>query len=89
MAIHKTKNTEYGVNANYWNIGAIQEDIRNGGVEVTLYGYTDKAASNAKMQPLSAAKITVVGADYTPEMKRPELYAYIKRMPEFADGTDV
>lgn len=89
MAIKKVRNTDYGVDASYWSIGAIQEDIRNGGIKCTLYGYVDKAAAVAKKQPLSAADIEVVGAAYTPEMKRAELYAYIKTMPEFADGVDV
>jgi hypothetical protein len=36
MALIKEIDTDYGIPANYWNIGAVQEDFKGKGTEVTL-----------------------------------------------------
>ena len=39
MALIKSVDTDYGIPALYWNIGAVQEDFKSKGTEVTFYGY--------------------------------------------------
>ena len=89
MAISISVNTDFGVTANYWNIGAYQEDFKNGGAEVTIYGYATEAARQAGSQPLSAAKVTLTGQDYIPDATRAQVYALIKQRPEFQGCTDI
>lgn len=86
MAILKKIPTNYGVDANYWNIGAVQEDFKGKGTQVTMYGYLDKGARSNGAQPLAAANIQLVGAEYICGATREELYAIIMAKPEFEGG---
>jgi len=88
MALLKPIETDYGIYATYWHIGAIQEDFKGKGAEVTFYGYASKAARDAEKQPLSAGKMEIVGADYAPNMTRPAVYALMKQRPEFQNAED-
>jgi hypothetical protein len=47
MALIKSIDTDYGIPASYWNIGAVQEDFKGKGTEVTFYGYASKEARDA------------------------------------------
>ena len=55
MALLTSIPTDYGVNSEYWNIGAVQEDFKGQGTEVTFYGYASKEAREAGKQPLSGS----------------------------------
>jgi hypothetical protein len=93
MALLKPINTEYGtteapVFANYWNIGAVQEDFKGQGTEVTFYGYASKEAREAGKQPLSAGKVQIAGDEYVAGADRQVLYAIIKQKPEFEGAED-
>jgi hypothetical protein len=93
MALQKPIPTEFGsethpVFANYWNIGAVQEDFKGRGTEVTFYGYASKDARDAGKQPLSAGKVQISGDDYVAGADRAALYAIIKQKPEFEGATD-
>ncbi len=89
MAFEKSTPTNYGVPAVYWNIGAISEDFKGKGAEVTLYGYTSKEARNAKdAQPLVAAKVTLTGDEYSMDMTREKAYAVVKKQAAFEGATD-
>ena len=44
MALLKSIPTDFGINAEYWNIGAVQEDFKGRGTEVTFYGYANQQA---------------------------------------------
>ena len=59
MALIKSVPTDFGINAEYWNIGAVQEDFKGQGTEVTFYGYASKEAREAGKQPLSAGKVQI------------------------------
>jgi len=88
MAFIKSIDTDYGIPAEYWNIGAVQEDFKGKGTEVTFYGYASKEARDAGKQPLSAGKVQIAGGDYVAGADRAVLYALIKQKPEFEGAKD-
>lgn len=88
MALLKSIDTDYGISAEYWNIGAVQEDFKGKGTEVTIYGYASKEARDAGKQPLSAGKVQIAGGDYVAGADRAALYALIKQKPEFKNAKD-
>ena len=88
MALLKSIDTDYGIPATYWNIGAVQEDFKGQGTEVTFYGYASKEARDAGKQPLSAGKLQLSGNEYVAGANREQLYAIIKQKPEFEGAVD-
>jgi hypothetical protein len=83
MALLISVDTDFGVPATYWNIGAVQEDFKGKATEITIYGYASQEARLAERQPLSAAKVQVTGEEYIPEASRAQLYAALTQRPEF------
>lgn len=83
MALIKSIPTDFGVSAEYWNIGAVQEDFKGRGTEVTFYGYASKQARVDGAQPLAAGKVQIAGDEYVAGADRAALYAIIKQRPEF------
>jgi hypothetical protein len=88
MALIKSIPTEYGIPATYWNIGAVQEDFKGKGTEVTFYGYASKEARDEDKQPMSAGKIQVAGDEYVAGADRAILYSILKQRPEFESAQD-
>ena len=88
MALTKNVDTDYGVQATYWNIGCIQEDFKGKGAEVTFYGYASQEAREANKQPISAGKMQVAGTEYTADLTRPVAYGLMKQRPEFENAED-
>lgn len=88
MAFIKSIPTEFGIDATYWSIGAVHEDFKGKGVEVTFYGYASKQARDEGKQPLAAGKATITGEEYIAGADRAALYALIKQRPEFAGAED-
>jgi hypothetical protein len=88
MALIKSVDTDFGVPSTYWNIGAVQEDFKGKGTEVTFYGYASKEARDAGKQPLSAGKVQIAGDEYVAGADRQALYAIIKQKPEFEGAED-
>ena len=88
MAIIKSIDTDYGIPAQYWNIGAVQEDFKGKSTEVTFYGYASKEARDAGKQPLSAGKVQIAGDEYVAGADRQALYQIIKQKPEFDNAQD-
>ena len=87
MALIISIDTDFGLPATYWNIGAVQEDFKGKGTEVTFYGYATKEARLAGKQPLSAGKVQIGGDDYVAGANRAQLYATLAAKPEFAGAT--
>jgi hypothetical protein len=83
MALIKAIPTDFGIDATYWNIGAVHEDFKGQGTEVTFYGYASKEAKEAGKQPLSAGKVQLSGDEYIAGADRATLYASIAKKPEF------
>jgi hypothetical protein len=88
MALIISIDTDFGIPASYWNIGAVQEDFKGKGTEITFYGYASKEAREAGKQPLSAGKAQIAGDQYVAGADRAMLYAIIKQRPEFAGAQD-
>jgi len=88
MALIKSIQTDYMIPAEYWHIGAVQEDFKGKGTEVTFYGYASKAARDSGAQPMSAGKINIAGEEYVAGADRAALYAIIKQKPEFSGAKD-
>lgn len=88
MALKKVVMTDFGVEAKYWNIGAVQEDFKGKGTEVTFYGYATEDARRNEKQPLAAGKIQITGDDYVAGADRAKLYEIIKQKPEFEGAED-
>lgn len=88
MALIKSIDTDFGIPATYWNIGAVQEDFKGRGTEVTFYGYASEEARRADKQPLSAGKMQITGDEYVAGADRAALYDIIKQRPEFAGAVD-
>jgi len=88
MALLKSIDTDYGIPAIYWNIGAVQEDFKGQGTEVTFYGYASKETREAGKQPLSAGKVQINNDEYVAGANREQLYAIIKQKPEFEGAVD-
>lgn len=88
MALIKALDTDFGIQAEYWNIGAVQEDFKGKGTEVTFYGYASKEARDEGKQPLSAGKVQISGDEYVAGADRAALYAIIKLKPEFEGAED-
>jgi hypothetical protein len=88
MALLKAIDTDYGIQAEYWSIGAVQEDFKGKGTEVTFYGYASHEARLAGKQPLSAGKVQIAGDEYVAGADRSALYAIIKLKPEFEGAVD-
>ena len=89
MALLKSIPTDFGITAEYWNIGAVQEDFKGKGTEVTFYGYASKEARDEGKQPLSAGKVQIAGDEYVAGADRAALYAIIKQRPEFEGSEDI
>ena len=89
MALEISIDTEYGISATYWNIGAVQEDFKGKGTEVTFYGYASKEAREAEKQPLSAGKVQFGGDEYIAGADRATLYGLLKQRSEFSDALDI
>jgi len=88
MALRMIIETDFGVPAEYWNIGGYGEDYKGGGSEVILYGWANKQARMDNKQPLAIRKIQFTGPNYTPDMKRPALYARVKQNEGFVRSED-
>ena len=88
MALIKSIPTDFGINAEYWNIGAVQEDFKGRGTEVTFYGYASEQARLEGKQPLSAGKVQISGDEYVAGADRAALYAIIKQKSEFEGAQD-
>jgi hypothetical protein len=88
MALIKSIITDFGVPATYWNIGAVQEDFKGRGTEVTFYGYASKEARDEGKQPLSAGKVQIAGDEYVAGADRAYLYSMLKQRLEFEQAQD-
>jgi hypothetical protein len=88
MAFTKNYENQDGVTVNYWNIGAVQEDFKGQGTEVTVYGYVSEQHRRDGKNPPEARKFTLFGDEYVAGADRASLYAIIKQKPEFDGAQD-
>lgn len=88
MAFIKHYENENGTVVEYWNIGAVQEDFKGQGTEVTVYGYVSEETRRNGKQPPEARKFNLSGDEYVAGADRALLYAVIKQKPEFEGSID-
>ncbi len=89
MALQKTIASDYGFDASYWRLHSMQIYYDDSGVfaDITLVGFRDEAArlGGKKSFLTSQNRITGLAADPT----RAEIYAEVKKLPEFSGAADV
>ena len=85
MALQKTIPTQFGVDATYHKISAIQWNF--GSVVLTMSSYKDVDAREENKAPLveSTFSFIIEGDAFT----RPNLYVLLKSQPDFIGATDV
>ena len=88
MALLKSIQTNYGIDATYWNIFSFNEDFKNKINEIVVVGYVSQEARLAGSDPVNWKNITWVENDYIPDATRAEVYAKLKTT-EFTDAQDV
>jgi len=87
MALLKAVKTNFGVDANYWNIFSVQEDFKNKINEVVIVGYASKEVRDANLDPVSWNNLTLNGDKYIQDATRAEVYKALKAK-DFSDATD-
>ena len=87
MALLKAVKTNFGVDANYWNIFSVQEDFKNKTNEVVIVGYTSKEVRDADLDPVSWSNLTFNGDEYIKDATRAEVYKALKAK-DFSDAMD-
>jgi len=88
MALLKAVKTNYGVDANYWNIFSIQEDFKNKTNEIVIVGYTSKEVRDAELEPVAWSNLTFNGDEYIKDATRTAVYTALKAK-DFSDAQDV
>lgn len=87
MALLKSINTSYGVDATYWNIYSINEDFKNKSLQVAIVGYASKEMREKDMQPVGWIELTFTGNNYIKDATREAVYLALKAK-DFADAKD-
>jgi hypothetical protein len=88
MALLKAVKTNFGVDANYWNIFSIQEDFKNKNNEIVIVGYASKEVRDAGLDPVSWSNLAFNGDEYIKDATRAEVYKALKAK-DFSDAMDV
>jgi len=87
MALLKSVNTVFGIDANYWNIFSINENFKNKSLEVAIVGYASKEVREKDMQPIGWIELTFTGDEYIKDATRESVYLALKAK-DFADAED-
>jgi hypothetical protein len=64
MALCKALPTDFGIDASYWNILALQVNRADQTAAVTLAGYLDEPARRAGRRPIAVMMLTLAGDFY-------------------------
>ena len=87
MALLKSIETQYGIDATYWNIFSFNEDFKNKSIEVVVVGYASKDTRLANNEPVAWQNLTFNGDDYIKDVTRTAIYEKLK-LTSFSDSTD-
>jgi hypothetical protein len=87
MALLKSVNTVFGIDATYWNIFSITEDFKNKSLEVVINGYVSKKVRDDNLEPCAWQNLTFTGDDYIKDATRKAIYEKLKTT-EFANSKD-
>jgi len=87
MALLKAIKTEFGIDANYWNIIAIKEEFKSKVIEVIMAGYVSKEVRDENHNPVAWQNLTFTGDDYIKDATREAVYLALKAK-DFSDAVD-
>lgn len=87
MALLKSVNTAFGIDANYWNIFSISEDFKNKSLDVVINGYISKDVRDENHNPVAWQNLTFTGDDYIKDATREAVYLALKAK-NFSDAVD-
>lgn len=85
MALIKALDTNYGVQANYWIIGAVLENFYLKKYEVQLIGFASREVKEAGAQPLAELKFDITSG-YQVGLTRFDIYQLLKQSEIFVDA---
>lgn len=89
MALRKTVNTDFGIQADYIKIGCLVFEYPTNQLQVTLLVYANQAARQANAKPLGSNNIVFSGTDFLPNATRADIYPKIKLLPDFVGAQDI
>jgi hypothetical protein len=87
MALLKSVNTIFGIDATYWNIHSISEDFKNKSLEVVINGYVSKDVRDENHNPVAWDNLSFTGDDYIKDATREAVYLALKTK-DFVDAKD-
>lgn len=90
MALSLPVPTEFGIDATYHRLAAVQANWADGGCSVMLLSYLNQAARDADAKPLGTLQVTLshtLSGDGN--ISRAALYALIKAEPQWTTATDI
>ena len=87
MALLKSVNTVFGIDATYWNIYLISEDFKSKSLEVVINGYVSKKVRDDNHNPVAWQNLTFTGNDYIKDATREAIYLALKAK-DFSDAVD-
>jgi hypothetical protein len=87
MALLKAVNTDFGIDATYWNIYSISEDFKNKSLEVVINGYVSKEVRDENLNPVAWNNLTFAGDEYIKDATREAVYLALKAK-DFSDAED-
>lgn len=88
MALLKSINTQYGIDATYWNIFSISEDFKNKSIEVVMNGFATKENRDNNYDAIAWQNLTFNGDEYIKDATRKAVYDKLK-LTSFADSMDI
>lgn len=88
MALQKTVETPFGVNADYWRIGMIQTHFVAKTIVVSMFGYIDKEARDNGKDCISSLQIGLEFKDTAVEVTRDMIYGMMKQDERFVGAID-
>lgn len=86
MSLSKSIASKFGVTAEYWKVARREFDDINNKAEITLYGYSSKAAQQAGAEKMEHRKLDLPYADVRGLNARQTAEYIISNIPEFQSG---
>lgn len=92
MALQKSINTSYGIQAAYWKVGQTKVDFHNKTCSVRVIGFVNAQARTDLMQSISSKDYQFNGEAFTFDVEQKliaQIYAKVKAQADFSGATDV
>lgn len=91
MALGKSVPGKFGPPVAYWRLVSVHHDIDALTTALRMYGYPDKAASDARATPMDSIDFIRTAANVAAMdgLTFAQIYTYVKAQGFFAGATDV